>query len=861
MASPVNPLSDLWKIRDSFTDVTLRCEDGKTLRAHKIILSAASTTLHGVCTIGDEVSLTNFNLAAVERLVKYLYTGQRPTDEDDDEVLRREFAQLAALVGVKEPGSVDQSKNKRRQPLDASLEQPESKKHKEDLDPMSNSTHLRSDADQINEASPAPKTPTNITDLPDELLVKIFTYVRTSDLLQNVAKVSKRFNRLSQDPGAHVSVQLLHCSDRNSRQVTKFLKGKNQIEKVALRCESDFLLTFDLAVMKQKKTRSVAVYSPNLSVVVEQLATNPNKARQIQELRIWLGETQLPKVTPELKNLIELSLMLGIRDIVSETKRSLSEFSVAIAAQSEKLETIRLYVEMDEDHLAMFLDRHGKRLKKIWMLATRLTDAIVSESIIAGNNLKKLEELDIDGSPLSVDSVVQISRLENLKRVKMIINFNADLVTQLLTRLDIGRFDYFKLWGSHGRFEWEGGTETKFKLENSDTPDSIDLTQTLKLPELASVTTVDIIRGHLDDVRIFDRFQNLSQLTLQVQRDRFSVDDMLTLLSIAKEKRLKSLTIRFPRSFTFFRLTDPNPYIELQLTDSCTKVSFRAESSSLLGVKAQAVLESLASLSLEKIEVKFDGPLNKGAEALARKMPNLRELHLELPYFTTTAVVSMLKFATDRQLQALKLVSIQRSVYWELTDLSHFNVNLGEKLLKAKDLEMMLATLQRGKLTRLSLAFGGILEPSMIKLIDNIENLKYLYLKNDNLLRVPRFLHLDNLEALVLDNDVTGENSDESETKDYDDSSDDGDSENLVTEADVRNLATLRKLKYLQTSRILTAHKDVFNFFDKYGRPDVWVLKNALVAVPSVTLKDILETFSDSQHLETLNPSNFRIFN
>ena len=50
-------------------------------------------------------------------------------------------------------------------------------------------------------------------------------------------------------------------------------------------------------------------------------------------------------------------------------------------------------------------------------------------------------------------------------------------------------------------------------------------------------------------------------------------------------------------------------------------------------------------------------------------------------------------------------------------------------------------------------------------------------------------------------------------------------------------------------------------FRSKYGRPDVWVLKNAVVALPSVTLKDILETFSESRHLKTMNPSNFEIFN
>ena len=54
-----------------------------------------------------------------------------------------------------------------------------------------------------------------------------------------------------------------------------------------------------------------------------------------------------------------------------------------------------------------------------------------------------------------------------------------------------------------------------------------------------------------------------------------------------------------------------------------------------------ATPESLDSLSLEKIKVRFDefdGPLNKAAKAMARKMPNLRQFHLELADFASILV-------------------------------------------------------------------------------------------------------------------------------------------------------------------------------------------------------------------------------
>jgi hypothetical protein len=43
----------------------------------------------------------------------------------------------------------------------------------------------------------------NIYDLPLEIILKVLSYLSTSDLLLNVACVSKSFNKLTTNPGVH----------------------------------------------------------------------------------------------------------------------------------------------------------------------------------------------------------------------------------------------------------------------------------------------------------------------------------------------------------------------------------------------------------------------------------------------------------------------------------------------------------------------------------------------------------------------------------------------------------------------------------------------------------------------------------
>ena len=48
-----------------------------------------------------------------------------------------------------------------------------------------------------------PKPNVNIHDLPLEIILKVLSYISTSELLLNVACVSKSFYKLTQNPGVH----------------------------------------------------------------------------------------------------------------------------------------------------------------------------------------------------------------------------------------------------------------------------------------------------------------------------------------------------------------------------------------------------------------------------------------------------------------------------------------------------------------------------------------------------------------------------------------------------------------------------------------------------------------------------------
>merc|ERR1719318_2192864 len=74
-------------INKHFTDVTIACEDGKTVKAHKVVLSASSTVLHKIMmNYYDANPLIYFgetSLKHIEYILQYVYLGEVSVEENE----------------------------------------------------------------------------------------------------------------------------------------------------------------------------------------------------------------------------------------------------------------------------------------------------------------------------------------------------------------------------------------------------------------------------------------------------------------------------------------------------------------------------------------------------------------------------------------------------------------------------------------------------------------------------------------------------------------------------------------------------------------------------------------------------------
>ena len=226
---------------------------------------------------------------------------------------------------------------------------------------------------QRNEEEARPRTFDN---LPDELVSKIFSYVSTSDLLTKVARVSKKFHRISQDSDAHVAVQMLDLDQVTQIQLLDFLEGKKNIQEVEMDSEW-YQPVFELAVMDQKKTTSLSLLYFNYEAALKLLVESPQKARQIQTLRLHGNEFgDLSSVVPEFANLIEFELWHGYLFNHGTNEEEAAKIAVAIAMKSLRLESFTCDLSLETDQLKKLLDRHGSRLKTLSLPYTKPSASI-----------------------------------------------------------------------------------------------------------------------------------------------------------------------------------------------------------------------------------------------------------------------------------------------------------------------------------------------------------------------------------------------------------------------------------------------------------------------------------------------------
>ena len=83
----------------------------------------------------------------------------------------------------------------------------------------------------------------NILTLPNEILIKILSYVATSDLLIKVATISNKFYEFSKDPHVHICVTLsdtiearytFHQLFRSSFSIQKCIKSSSSVLAVCV---------------------------------------------------------------------------------------------------------------------------------------------------------------------------------------------------------------------------------------------------------------------------------------------------------------------------------------------------------------------------------------------------------------------------------------------------------------------------------------------------------------------------------------------------------------------------------------------------------------------------------------------------
>ena len=142
----------------------------------------------------------------------------------------------------------------------------------------------------------------NCASLPTEILLNIFSYVSTSDLLLNVATASKTFYEMTKDTSVHVSVTLLDCIEQQS--ALRFFEKNNSIQEVNIlpgktHPQDIQLGNHLLKSLRSQKCLRVINFESKMYVDEDQLIyllmqPSAKFLRKIQIMRFWV-ETLDPK--------------------------------------------------------------------------------------------------------------------------------------------------------------------------------------------------------------------------------------------------------------------------------------------------------------------------------------------------------------------------------------------------------------------------------------------------------------------------------------------------------------------------------------------------------------------------------------
>ena len=177
----------MWKLRDEWTDLSIICDNEQSqIRAHKFVLSAASTLLNIKLVYSDKLNLPLVSKSELESILESIYTSDANSGTNVSQL------ETFMLNDIEKIG--DTSKKQREEDI--------SSKSAKLQRFCSNSIQIKkscSNSTKQQNTSPVP----SLSMLPNEVKSHILSYLPTKEILTKIACLSKQFYQLSKSPYVH----------------------------------------------------------------------------------------------------------------------------------------------------------------------------------------------------------------------------------------------------------------------------------------------------------------------------------------------------------------------------------------------------------------------------------------------------------------------------------------------------------------------------------------------------------------------------------------------------------------------------------------------------------------------------------
>ena len=191
----------LWETRDQFGDVILICgKSEEKIKAHKIILAAASKFFAEILQTIKEIKLSDVDATDLEQLLKFVYTGQVTIFECNLE----KFILIAQKFKIE-------------------------------------------------------GAPRIIRQLMPEILIKIFGYLPAYDVLKSVALVSKQFSELTKYFKVPLDFEIGTRNPISINCINGMLTRRHQIQKLKLKPFKIATAAITLAISSLKLMKNLKV--------------------------------------------------------------------------------------------------------------------------------------------------------------------------------------------------------------------------------------------------------------------------------------------------------------------------------------------------------------------------------------------------------------------------------------------------------------------------------------------------------------------------------------------------------------------------------------------------------------------------